>query len=69
MSKNTKFVTIVNTSKQMIPLQVKQPGADFYVAERQVRIRPGKQVQLPADYLMDAQLENLRSRKDIQVIK
>lgn len=69
MGKNTKFITVMNTSKQMIPLQVKQPGADFFVAERQVRIRPGKSVQLPADYLMDAQIDNLRSRKDIQVIK
>lgn len=69
MAKNVKFVTICNRSRQTIPLQVKPPGGDFYMQERQVRIPAGKSVQLPADYLMDAQVENLQAKQELQIIK
>lgn len=61
------MVRLYNCSKQMIPLQVRAPGADFFSNEQQVRLEPGKDVMLPKSYLREDQVENLRKRRMIQV--
>lgn len=61
-------VRIYNCSKQMIPLQVRAPGSDFYSNEQQVRIEPGKDALLPKSHLRDGQIKNLQARRMIKVV-
>lgn len=61
------MVRLYNCSKQMIPLQVRTPGTDFFSNEQQIRLDPGKDVMLPKSYLREDQIENLRRRRMIQV--
>lgn len=69
MAKNkTRIVRIYNNSRQMIPLQVRVPGSEFYSGESQVRIDPGKDVLLPFNHLRVDQIENLKRRGMIKVI-
>jgi len=67
-SKKSVVVRIYNRSKQMIPLQLRTPGSDFFTNEQQVRIDPGKDVVLPKSHLRMEQVENLQKRRMIQVI-
>lgn len=60
-------IRIYNCSKQLVPLQMRPPGAEFFTNEQQVRIRPGQDVMLRKDYLNQEQIANLRARKIIQV--
>lgn len=62
-----KFSRITNISRQQIPLQVRRPQGDFYLEERQVRLGANKSVTLPTDYLMPAQIENLKMKGQLQV--
>ena len=62
MSTKNETVKVYNRSKQMIPLQVREPKGDFYISERQIQLMPGKEVLLPASHVMRDQLDNLRSR-------
>jgi hypothetical protein len=64
----TRVVRIYNSSKQMIPLQVRIPGSEFYTGESQVRIDPGKDALLPFDHLRSDQLENLKRRGMIRIL-
>lgn len=66
--KRTAVIRIYNSSNQMIPLQVRTPGGDFYTSEQQVRVSPGKDVLLPKNHLMSEQIENLQKRGMIKVI-
>lgn len=66
--KKSAIVRIYNRSKQMIPIQVRAPGSDFYTNEQQVRIDPGKDVALPKSHLRMDQIENLQKRRMIQVV-
>ena len=59
---------IYNNSKQMIPLQVRAPGGDFYTSEHQIRIGPGQTVDLIKSHLNLDQIENLQRRRMIKVI-
>jgi len=61
-------VRVYNRSKQTIPLQVKPPGGDFFLHEQAVQLRPGKSVKLPKSYVNEPQIENLRRRRQIQVL-
>lgn len=61
------MVRLYNCSKQMIPLQVCPPGADFFSNEQQIRLAPGKDVMLPKSYLREDQIENLQKRRMIKV--
>lgn len=69
MAKKAKsaMVRLYNCSKQMIPLQIRPPGSDFFSNEQQVRLEPGKDVMLPKSYLRLDQIENLRKRRMLQV--
>ena len=61
-----KFTRISNISNQMIPIQIRRPNGDFFLEERQIRIGRGKSVVLPTDYLMPAQITNLRVKGKLQ---
>lgn len=65
--KKTSFVRIYNSSKQMIPLQVRVPGSDFY-EEQQVRLGPGQDVFMPKSHLREDQLTNLQQKRMIKVV-
>ena len=66
--KKSAVIRIYNCSKQMIPIQVRAPGSDFYTNEQQVRIGSGKDVTLPKSHLRMEQVENLQKRRMIQVV-
>lgn len=68
--KSTKshVVTVYNCSKQLISLQVRAPGSDFYTNEQQVRIPAGRSAQLPKAYLRSDQLGNLKARGMIKIV-
>lgn len=55
-------------SKQVIPLQVKPPQGDFFLHEQQVWLRPGKNVLLPKDNLIQDQIRNLQASRMVKVI-
>lgn len=67
-AKKTAVIRVYNCSKQLIPLQVRAPGSDFFTNEQQVRLEPGKDVVLPKSHLRGDQIENLQKRRLIQVI-
>lgn len=64
----SQTIRIYNASKQMIPLQLRAPGGDFFTNEQQVRIMPGKDVLLPKSHLRSEQVDNLRRRGMIKVV-
>ena len=68
MAEQSAVVRIYNRSKQVIPLQVKPPGGDFFLHEQAVQLRPGKTVKLPKSYVNEAQIDNLQRRQQVQVI-
>ena len=68
MKQRTHFIRVYNNSKQMIPLQVRAPGSDFYTNEQQVRIVPGKDVMLPKSHVNMDQVENLQKRTLIKIL-
>ena len=67
MAQKREYVEIMNISKQMIPLQVKPPGGDFYIEEQQIRLRPGKSAVVPKDHLLWSQIENCKARGQLKV--
>lgn len=68
IKKKSHVVRIYNNSKQMIPLQVRAPGGDFFTSEQQVRIMPGKDVLLPKTHLRVDQIENLQKKGMVRVV-
>ena len=68
MADKSRVVRIYNCSKQMIGLQVRPPGADFYTSESQVRLTPGQDTLLPHSHLRWEQIENLQQRRMVKVI-
>ena len=70
MAKKTKsaMVRVYNSSKQMIPLQLRPPNSDFYSSEQQVRLKPGQDAQLPKSHLRMEQINNLQARRLIRVV-
>jgi hypothetical protein len=70
MAKKIKsaVVRIYNCSKQMIPLQLRAPGSDFFTNEQQIRLGPGKDVVLPKTHVRDDQIQNLQKRRMLKVV-
>ena len=64
----TPVVRVYNSSNQLIQLQVKPPGGDFYTNESQIRINPGDDVLLPKTHLRQDQLENLKKKGFIKIV-
>ena len=65
----TQNVVITNRTKQMIPIQVRQPEGDFFYHEHQIRLDPAKTVSLPKRYLNWAQIENCQGRGELAIIE
>lgn len=63
---NKKYIRVTNISGQMIALQIKPPGGDTLIDERQARLNPTKSITVPQSYLLPAQIENLKARRQIQ---
>lgn len=61
------LIRITNSSKQTIPLQARPPKGDFFLHEQQVYIAPGKSVELPKDYVIADQIDNLKARGMLRV--
>jgi len=61
-------VRVYNKGKQLISLQVKPPGGDFFLHEQTIYLRPGQTVKLPKSHINSAQIRNLQARRQIQVI-
>jgi len=68
MAKKAAVQRIYNCSNQMLPLQVRPPGGDFYRNEQQVRLLPGTDVTLPKSHLRADQIDNLQKRQMIKVV-
>lgn len=64
----SRVIRIYNCSKQMVPLQIRPPGSDFYTSEAQVRLAPGQDTLLPASHIREEQIDNLQRRRMIRVI-
>jgi hypothetical protein len=56
---------VTNVGTQEVSIQIQPPGSDFYVHQKQVRLMPGKGVTIPTNHLLMAQIENLKTRRQI----
>lgn len=63
-----EMIRVYNQSKQMVPLQLKPPNGDFFLHEMQVRIAPGKTVLVPANFLLDHQIQNLSKKRILRIV-
>lgn len=63
----TPTCRIVNVSKQLVSLQVVQPGGDFFIHEQQVRLGPGQHALLPKTHLNRSQVDNLKKSGIIKI--
>jgi len=61
-------IRVYNNSNQLIQLQMKPPGGDFFTNESQVRILPGKEVLLPKSHCRQDQLDNLSKKGFIKIM-
>ena len=68
VKKRSEMVTIENCSKQTLKFQIRPPKSDFFLHEQQVRLSPGKRVEVPKDHLLWAQIENCKARGLIKTI-
>jgi len=61
-------ITVYSRAKRTIPIQVREPGKDFYVAERTIHLGRGKKyTDYKSRFNMD-QIDNLRKKGEIQVV-
>lgn len=67
-SSDSNIIRIINTSKQMIPLQVSTVGGDFFKDQQQIHLYPSKDIQLDEKYLVSEQVNNLKERGLLKVI-
>lgn len=67
-AEKSHVIRVYNKSKQLIQLQMRPPGGDFYTNESQVRLLPGKEVLLPKSHCRQDQLENLTKKGFIQIM-
>jgi hypothetical protein len=61
-------IRLYNNSRQMIALQMRAPGGDFYGGEQQIRLLPGQDVSVPKSYVNDHQILNLKARRMIKIL-
>ena len=62
-------IRIVNSSSQMIPIQLTAEGEDFFRGQQQIQLQPGQDVALDEKYLIPGQVENLQKRGLLQLIR
>lgn len=61
-------IKIYNTSAQLIRLQLRPPGGEFYSTEQQIGIKPGQVVSLPKSHVLQEQVENLQRRQMLRIL-
>jgi hypothetical protein len=61
-------ITIYNNTNNIVQIQIREPGKDFYVSEQTIRIPPKKSYRARADYFNSHQLQNLKERGEIKVL-
>ena len=66
--RKTHTQRLLNSSRQLVKIQVKPPQGDFYLHEQQVSLRPGQSTLLPKDHLRPEQIHNLQARGVLKVI-
>ena len=65
---NEDYIMIYNTSKQLIPIQLKPPlGVDFFQGEQTINLYRGKSGRFPMSRLRGEQLQNLQKSGRIRV--
>lgn len=62
MSENKEILRISNISNQMISIQLSVSGVDFFRGQQQVHVKPNKHIEIDSKYLIDGQVENLKSK-------
>jgi hypothetical protein len=67
-SNDSKTVRIINTSHQIISLQVSRIGGDFFKDQQQLHLSPNKDLQIDEKYLVSEQVNNLKERGLLKVI-
>ena len=67
-AKRTAVIRVYNNSKQLIQLQMRAPGGDFFTNETQVRINPGQSALLPKSHVRKDQIENLTKKGFLKIL-
>lgn len=67
MSQNKEILRITNISNQLISVQLSAIGVDFYRGQQQVHIKPNKHIEVDSKYLINGQVENLKSKSLLKV--
>lgn len=67
MAKN-ETVRLYNRSSQMIGIQLRPPGGDFYLSEQCLYLRSKQTVKVPKSHLNKSQIDNLQRRRELQVV-
>lgn len=65
---NEPRVTVSNTTKRMIILQLRDKNSDFYLSERSIYLRPGKMYSDRRSLFNESQLNNLRAKGEVRII-
>jgi hypothetical protein len=68
-SRERKTIRIINSSSQMIPIQLTAEGEDFFRGQQQMQLMPGKDVLIDEMYLINGQVDNLRERGLLKLIR
>lgn len=67
-AQKSHVIRVYNKSNQLIQLQMRPPGGDFFTNESQVRILPGREVLLPKSHCRQDQLDNLSKKGFIKIL-
>lgn len=67
MSQDREILRITNISNQLISIQLSVAGVDFYRGQQQVHIKSNRHIEVDSKYLINGQVENLRSRSLLKV--
>lgn len=68
-SGDSEVLNITNISEQVISIQLSAVGAGFFKGQQQAHLNPGKNILIDSKYLINGQVENLRSRSMLKVSK
>jgi len=66
---NKMKVTVSNTSKAMLPIQIRKPGSDFYIGERSIYLMPGKSYIDYEENFNFSQISNLSKQSKLKIVK
>jgi hypothetical protein len=66
-SVESEILNIMNVSEQTISIQLSAVGVDFYKGQQQAHLAPGKSISIDSKYLINGQVDNLRSRSMLKV--